>query len=248
MNDAQSRGAKVMVKIPKAPKEVASEIKPKNVCVNCGRHHQKKLVTCGKCKTTRYCNAKCQKADWDSHKIYCGGLDKAFATHANDKFMKDVEAHLITCQYFGKHTVLNNEGNIWRYHEEDERGYWLLKWTVSQLLAHLKTKCSEPEHVLKWHISELLKGTTFLVFKEGQVMALKTAENAEEEKEAAVTAAVMEAEVEEEEEEALVSYQGTITLADGTVHDISGEFKKKVRELRREEYKEIETRVNECVD
>jgi len=32
-----------------------------------------KLMTCGKCKTSRYCNAECQRADWARHKVKdCG--------------------------------------------------------------------------------------------------------------------------------------------------------------------------------
>jgi len=46
---------------PKAPEKVT--------CRNCGKDNPK--VGCGKCKTAKYCNADCQKKDWQFHKRIC---------------------------------------------------------------------------------------------------------------------------------------------------------------------------------
>ncbi|PPQ95396.1 hypothetical protein CVT26_008242 [Gymnopilus dilepis] len=43
-----------------------------NACSSCGKRDLK-LLRCGLCKTTFYCNAECQKADWPVHKKVCAG-------------------------------------------------------------------------------------------------------------------------------------------------------------------------------
>lgn len=47
---------------------------PPEECAHCGARaaKDKKLLTCGRCKTARYCNAKCQKEHWvGGHKAEC---------------------------------------------------------------------------------------------------------------------------------------------------------------------------------
>lgn len=46
---------------------------PPDVCARCGASAvaDKKLLTCGRCKTARYCGAACQKAHWPAHKEGC---------------------------------------------------------------------------------------------------------------------------------------------------------------------------------
>jgi len=43
-----------------------------NACSSCGKRDPK-LLRCGLCKTTLYCNAECQKAHWPVHKKSCAG-------------------------------------------------------------------------------------------------------------------------------------------------------------------------------
>lgn len=39
-------------------------------CHKCNKLYEK-LMRCSKCKTIKYCSAKCQKDDWEKHKIIC---------------------------------------------------------------------------------------------------------------------------------------------------------------------------------
>lgn len=44
-------------------------------CANCAKTKSDlniNLKMCGKCRTTHYCSATCQKADWKIHKVICG--------------------------------------------------------------------------------------------------------------------------------------------------------------------------------
>ncbi|KDR70653.1 hypothetical protein GALMADRAFT_254688 [Galerina marginata CBS 339.88] len=43
-----------------------------NACANCGKRDPK-LLRCGLCKTTLYCNGECQKKHWPTHKKTCAG-------------------------------------------------------------------------------------------------------------------------------------------------------------------------------
>jgi hypothetical protein len=43
-------------------------------CQKCGLVTRNDLSKCNKCKTTRYCDRACQKADWKQHKKHC--IDK----------------------------------------------------------------------------------------------------------------------------------------------------------------------------
>ncbi|KAG8903349.1 hypothetical protein FRB99_003411 [Tulasnella sp. 403] len=46
---------------------------PNAACATCQTDESKanKLMKCGQCKTIRYCNQRCQKADWKRHKRMC---------------------------------------------------------------------------------------------------------------------------------------------------------------------------------
>ena len=47
---------------------------PPDLCAHCGKEPdaKKKLLTCGRCKVAKYCNAACQKAHWGAgHKGTC---------------------------------------------------------------------------------------------------------------------------------------------------------------------------------
>ncbi|KAK3282826.1 hypothetical protein CYMTET_9451 [Cymbomonas tetramitiformis] len=52
---------------------------PVNVCKACTRLPAvgKKLYACARCQSVSYCDAKCQKKDWASHKAYCKIAAKA---------------------------------------------------------------------------------------------------------------------------------------------------------------------------
>lgn len=43
-----------------------------SLCNTCAEMLKEKLKVCSKCKTTHYCSAECQKADWKTHKLTCG--------------------------------------------------------------------------------------------------------------------------------------------------------------------------------
>jgi hypothetical protein len=49
--------------------EPTSELTAKDFCVNCNKIGKADL--CGRCKKVRYCNAECQKSNWEVHKTYC---------------------------------------------------------------------------------------------------------------------------------------------------------------------------------
>jgi hypothetical protein len=164
------------VHIGKAPNELAVHIKRKNVCTNCHKRHQMKLMTCGECKMTRYCNAECQKADWINHKRYCGSQHKCCDTKTLDLFSRDVMAHLMMSAHKGEESVLNSDGRVWAYKSEDDTGYMIEMWKTPQLIAHLK-KIGVDNTSLRWHVKKLLEGTSFLVYKEGQVMAMQNTKN-----------------------------------------------------------------------
>eukprot|EP00929_Paragymnodinium_shiwhaense_P059017 TRINITY_DN29545_c0_g1_i1.p1 TRINITY_DN29545_c0_g1~~TRINITY_DN29545_c0_g1_i1.p1 ORF type:complete len:327 (-),score=110.24 TRINITY_DN29545_c0_g1_i1:286-1212(-) len=54
-------------KTPAAVSKTAVVEKP--TCRNCGKDAPK--VACGKCKTAKYCDAQCQRTDWQFHKRIC---------------------------------------------------------------------------------------------------------------------------------------------------------------------------------
>ncbi|CAG8976421.1 hypothetical protein HYALB_00008546 [Hymenoscyphus albidus] len=59
----------------KAPASVPQTNTDSAVCSLCNTGEDKlteKLKICSKCKTTRYCSAECQRADWKAHKLTCG--------------------------------------------------------------------------------------------------------------------------------------------------------------------------------
>ncbi|KAJ6263015.1 hypothetical protein Dda_1573 [Drechslerella dactyloides] len=68
-------------KVPTAPpKEAAPQAPPQSppqavpqVCVRCGKLGSEKsgLLNCPRCQNSRYCNQKCQKKDWEEHKLAC---------------------------------------------------------------------------------------------------------------------------------------------------------------------------------
>ena len=47
----------------------------KGVCSAC-RATPQKLLACGRCKQTQYCNADCQKLHWRDHKVACAETQK----------------------------------------------------------------------------------------------------------------------------------------------------------------------------
>ena len=160
------------VHIGKAPNELAKCINRKNICVYCTKRHQTNIMTCGACKMTRYCDAECQKADWKNHKEHCGSQHKCCDTVGVDIFTKDVIVHRAMSEYKKETTVLDAKGRVWAYNSEDDDGYMIELWKTPQLITHLK-KIGVEDKALKWHIKQLLGGTSFLVYKEGQVMVLK---------------------------------------------------------------------------
>jgi hypothetical protein len=48
-------------------------VRKEGQCANCGREPkgEKALLTCSRCKKTRYCSGECQKVDWKGHKKGC---------------------------------------------------------------------------------------------------------------------------------------------------------------------------------
>ena len=44
------------------------------VCAVCSTVGQTKLMQCSRCKVVKYCSAKCQQADWKTHKRHCRTL------------------------------------------------------------------------------------------------------------------------------------------------------------------------------
>ena len=53
-------------------------IKPENLvlaCRHCYKSDAPKLQFCGKCRMIGYCNAECQQADWQRHKVDCHSLN-----------------------------------------------------------------------------------------------------------------------------------------------------------------------------
>ena len=51
-------------------KDAEQPPKQKEVCAKCGRPG-KRLLTCARCKTRKYCSKECQTADWKEHKQTC---------------------------------------------------------------------------------------------------------------------------------------------------------------------------------
>ena len=160
------------VRIGKAPNELAKMINRKKICVYCNKHHETKLMTCGSCEITRYCDAECQKADWKNHKKYCGSQTKCSYTPTLDIFMRDVTAHRLISEYKGEASVLDAKSRVWAYKSEDDDSYIIELWKTPQLISHLK-KIGVEDKALKWHIKKLCEGSSFLVYKEGQVMCCK---------------------------------------------------------------------------
>ena len=58
-------------------------------CAQCGAHDASRR--CGKCRTTYYCNAECQRAGWPTHKTTCvepAGEDNAGAALPTDEALE----------------------------------------------------------------------------------------------------------------------------------------------------------------
>ena len=57
-------------------KYAQSKLQPKyGMCIHCKKTFERaSLMLCDRCKTTQYCSAKCQRADWKKHKEICDGI------------------------------------------------------------------------------------------------------------------------------------------------------------------------------
>ena len=53
-----------------AEETFANQGKPMEVCYNCGRKSFH-LLSCGRCKKTKYCDKNCQRSHWSQHKTSC---------------------------------------------------------------------------------------------------------------------------------------------------------------------------------
>ena len=51
-------------------------------CFQCGKHGHK-LPKCNQCAQAYYCNADCQRKDWERHKPLCRAAVAALARHAH---------------------------------------------------------------------------------------------------------------------------------------------------------------------
>ena len=62
----------------KNPRRLIHTICPRltRVCNGCGKVGAEKI--CGKCQIAPYCNAECQRADWEKHRIMCKETDEIF--------------------------------------------------------------------------------------------------------------------------------------------------------------------------
>jgi hypothetical protein len=88
------------------------EAKPEaeeHYCNCCGKSG--KLVKCGRCKTTYYCDVECQKKDWTLHKPRCIPPEKKPQKPAEQVVVDFVEcATFEQCQvHLVKHPALINQ-------------------------------------------------------------------------------------------------------------------------------------------
>jgi hypothetical protein len=80
---ARTGGARVGGAPPPAGAPAASPAEPGASCEVCGKMIG--LLTCGRCKTARYCSSQHQRKDWARHKAHCVAPKKKQAEEpAND--------------------------------------------------------------------------------------------------------------------------------------------------------------------
>jgi hypothetical protein len=163
----------MMMRFPKeTDKEITKILSPKRVCSYCGKKSDEKLMKCGSCDSVSYCDAKCQEHDWKkTHKHNCKELRKYMNTKRVQKFNSDLTSHSIWCKINDVESVLDTDGICWAVVAEDDEFYMLKQITTKDLVNHLKEIDASTESI-KCHIARLLKGVSFIIFLEGQVIGM----------------------------------------------------------------------------
>tara|TARA_R110000803_G_C11837629_1_gene304160 strand:- start:54 stop:599 length:546 start_codon:yes stop_codon:yes gene_type:complete len=163
----------MMMRFPKCnDKDVSKSLSVRRVCSYCKKVSNEKLMKCGSCDSVSYCDAKCQQQDWKKfHKHVCNDVCKPSITKRVQKFNSDVKAHLIWGKINDVESVLDTDGMVWAVINEDDKFYYLKQLTTKDLVNHLK-KINISTEGIKLHITRILKGSSFIIFLEGQVICM----------------------------------------------------------------------------